>query len=39
VSALRANLFRTALTLLGATLYNLCASFGGGIELTLGERD
>ncbi|MBC7372905.1 MAG: DUF3566 domain-containing protein [Frankiales bacterium] len=29
----------TLLSTLGALLYNLCASFTGGIELTLGERD
>jgi len=29
----------TLLATLGALLYNLCASFTGGIELTLGERD
>jgi hypothetical protein len=29
----------TLLATLGALLYNLCASFTGGIELTLGERE
>jgi hypothetical protein len=29
----------TLLATLGALLYNLCASFTGGVELTLGERD
>jgi len=29
----------TALSTLGAFLYNLCAGFVGGIEVTLGERD
>lgn len=29
----------TLLATLSALLYNLCASFTGGIELTLGERD
>ena len=29
----------TMLATLGALLYNLCASFTGGLELTLGERD
>jgi len=29
----------TLLATLGALLYNVCASFTGGIELTLGERD
>lgn len=29
----------TMLATLGAFLYNLCASFTGGIEVTLGERD
>ena len=29
----------TLLATLGALLYNLCASFTGGIELTLGARD
>ena len=29
----------TLLATLGALLHNLCASFTGGIELTLGERD
>ncbi len=29
----------TLLSTLGALLYNLCASFTGGIEVTLGERD
>lgn len=29
----------TVLATLGAFLYNLCASFTGGIEVTLGERD
>ncbi len=29
----------TLLATLGSLLYNLCASFTGGIELTLGERD
>ena len=29
----------TLLATLGALLYNLCASFTGGLELTLGERD
>jgi Transmembrane domain of unknown function (DUF3566) len=29
----------TLLATLGALLYNLCASFTGGIELTLWERD
>ena len=29
----------TLLATLGALLYNLCASFTGGIEVTLGERD
>ncbi len=29
----------TALATLGAFLYNLCASFTGGVEVTLGERD
>lgn len=31
--------FLTLLATLGSLLYNLCASFTGGIELTLGERD
>lgn len=31
--------FLTLLATLGALLYNLCASFTGGVELTLGERD
>jgi ABC-type glucose/galactose transport system permease subunit len=31
--------FLTLLATLSALLYNLCASFTGGIELTLGERD
>ncbi len=29
----------TLLATLGSLLYNLCASFSGGIEVTLGERD
>ena len=29
----------TLLATLGSLLYNLCASFTGGVELTLGERD
>jgi hypothetical protein len=29
----------TLLATLGALLYNLCASFTGGVEVTLGERD
>ena len=29
----------TLLATLGSLLYNLCASFTGGIELTLGERE
>lgn len=29
----------TLIATLGALLYNLCASFTGGIEVTLGERD
>lgn len=29
----------TALATLGAFLYNLCASFTGGVEVTLGERE
>lgn len=29
----------TALATLGALLYNVCASFTGGLELTLAERD
>lgn len=29
----------TLLSTLGALLYNLCASFTGGVEVTLGERD
>ena len=29
----------TLMATLGALLYNLCASFTGGIEVTLGERD
>jgi len=29
----------TLLSTLAALLYNLCASFTGGIEVTLGERD
>jgi hypothetical protein len=29
----------TLLATLGALLYNVCASFTGGLELTLGERD
>lgn len=29
----------TLLSTLGALLYNLCASFTGGVELTLGQRD
>ena len=29
----------TALATLGAFLYNLCASFTGGVEVTLAERD
>lgn len=29
----------TALATLGALLYNLCASFTGGLELTLAERE
>lgn len=29
----------TLLATLGALLYNLCASFTGGIEVTLGDRD
>lgn len=29
----------TVLATLGAFLYNLCASFTGGVEVTLGERD
>jgi hypothetical protein len=31
--------FLTLLATLGALLYNLCASFTGGVELTFGERD
>jgi len=31
--------FLTLLATLSALLYNLCASFTGGIELTLGEHD
>ena len=31
--------FLTLLATLAALLYNLCASFTGGIEMTLGERD
>ena len=31
--------FLTLLATLGALLFNLCASFTGGIELTFGERD
>ena len=31
--------FLTLLATLSALLYNLCASFTGGLELTLGERD
>ena len=31
--------FLTLLATLSALLYNLCASFTGGIEVTLGERD
>ncbi len=33
------SLLLTALATLGAFLYNLCASFAGGIEVTLAERD
>jgi len=29
----------TLLATLGALLYNLCASFTGGIEVQLGDRD
>jgi len=29
----------TLLSTLGALLYNVCASFTGGLELTLGERE
>jgi hypothetical protein len=29
----------TALSTLGALLYNVCASFTGGVEVTLAERD
>jgi hypothetical protein len=29
----------TALATLGALLYNICATFTGGIEVTLAERD
>ncbi len=29
----------TLLATLGALLYNLCASFTGGLEVTLAERD
>ncbi|HUR13532.1 MAG TPA: DUF3566 domain-containing protein [Mycobacteriales bacterium] len=29
----------TALATLGALLYNICASFTGGLELTLAERE
>jgi len=29
----------TALATIGAMLYNLCATFTGGIELTLAERE
>jgi len=29
----------TLLATLGSLLYNLCASFTGGVEVTLGERD
>ena len=29
----------TLLATLGALLYNVCASFTGGVEVTLGERD
>jgi hypothetical protein len=32
-------LFLTALATIGAMLYNLVASFTGGLELTLSERD
>jgi len=32
-------LLLTALATLGAFLYNLCASFVGGVEVTLAERD
>lgn len=31
--------FLTLLATLGSMLYNLCASFTGGIEVTLGDRD
>ena len=31
--------FLTLLATLGSLLYNLCASFTGGLELTFGERD
>ncbi len=31
--------FLTLLATLGALLFNLCASFTGGLELTFGERD
>ncbi len=29
----------TAFTTVGAMLYNVCATFTGGVEMTLGERD
>jgi hypothetical protein len=29
----------TALATLGALLYNICASFTGGLEVTLAERE
>jgi hypothetical protein len=29
----------TAFATIGAMLYNICATFTGGIEMTLGERD
>lgn len=31
--------FLTALATLGAVLYNLCASFAGGLEITLAESE
>ncbi|TAL23140.1 MAG: hypothetical protein EPN99_04845, partial [Frankiales bacterium] len=31
--------FLTLLATLGALLFNVCASFTGGLELTFGERD
>jgi hypothetical protein len=38
IGAVNAVLF-TALTTLGAFIYNLCSSLSGGVELTLTERD